>query len=347
MGLTGMSAEPCTQKEALLDAEFTAVTLRLETFDSLDRLHREGDALSWPAPFVLPGWMRAWHATFGEAELQLWSLREGEAVVGLAPLQTAGRTASIVGRPDVCDHLDLVAVPGRERAVCSALIAHLQRSATVDRLDTGPVRPDSVVVRALLPAARALGLPTEVVEDESLFELRLPAVWDDYLESLSGKERHEVRRKLRRGGEALRLRDDRRERRPPWTSSCACSGATGRTRRPSWMRAWRVFSAAWRRRLPETRVGLLRVDGSVAAAVWCFDHGRTRYLYNSAYDADYSKLSVGLACKLLSIRDAIERGLTTYDFLKGNEAYKHRLGGTPVPLVRCRIDLRPAGRGTA
>ena len=100
-------------------------------------------------------------------------------------------------------------------------------------------------------------------------------------------------------------------------------------------------------RLPETRIGLLRVDGPVAAAVWCFDHGRTRYLYNSAYDADYSRLSVGLACKLLSIRDAIERGLATYDFLKGNEAYKHRLGGAPVPLVRCRIDLRPAGRGTA
>ena len=170
-----MSVEPCTQKEALLDAEFTAVTLRRETPTRWRSCTGRATSLNWPAPFVLPGWMRAWHAAFGEAEMQLWSLREGEAVVGLAPLQTAGRTASIVGSPDVCDHLDLVAVPGRERAVCSALIAHLQRSATVDRLDTGPVRPDSVVVRALLPTARALGLPTEVVEDESLFDLRLPA----------------------------------------------------------------------------------------------------------------------------------------------------------------------------
>jgi CelD/BcsL family acetyltransferase involved in cellulose biosynthesis len=56
---------------------------------------------------------------------------------------------------------------------------------------------------------------------------------------------------------------------------------------------------------------------------------------------------VGLACKLLSIRDAVERGLTTYDFLKGNETYKRRLGGEPVALVRCRIELRSAGRGTA
>jgi len=346
MGLTGMSAELSTQKEALLDAGPSAVTLRLETPDSLERLHREGDALIWPAPFVLPGWIRAWHAAFGEAEMQLWSLREGEAVVGLAPLQTAGRTASIVGSPDVCDHLDLVAVPGRERAVCSALIAHLQRSATVDRLDTGPVRPDSVVVRALLPAARALGLPTEVVEDESLFDLRLPTAWDDYLESLSGKERHEVRRKLRRGGDAFRF-------------ELTAGDATAVDEFLRLFRRNRADKAAFMDartegffrglagRLPETRIGLLRVDGPVAAAVWCFDHGRTRYLYNSAYDADYSRLSVGLACKLLSIRDAIERGLTTYDFLKGNEAYKHRLGGAPVPLIRCRIDLRPAGRGAA
>jgi CelD/BcsL family acetyltransferase involved in cellulose biosynthesis len=70
------------------------------------------------------------------------------------------------------------------------------------------------------------------------------------------------------------------------------------------------------------------------------DLGGTRYLYNSGYDADFSGLSVGIACKLLSIRDAVERGLTRYDFLKGEETYKRRLGGVPVALARCRIDLR-------
>jgi CelD/BcsL family acetyltransferase involved in cellulose biosynthesis len=341
-----MWAEQHMNREAPLDAPFDAIALRLETSDSLECLRRASGGLFWPAPFVLPGWIRAWHAAFGQAELQLWSLRENEAVVGLAPLQVAGRTASLAGSPDVCDHLDLVAAPGREHIVCRALLGHLRHSAAVDRLDTGPVRPDSVVVRALLPAARALGLSTEVIEDESLFELRLPAAWDDYLAALSGKERHEVRRKLRRGGEAFRF--ELAEGGAAVVEEFLRLFRRNRSDKAAFMDArTEGFFRCLARQLPETRVGLLHVDGSIAAAVWCFDHGRTRYLYNSAYDADYSALSVGLACKLLSIRDAIERGLGTYDFLKGNEAYKHRLGGMPVPLVRCRIDLRAVGRGTS
>ena len=333
------------RKGISLDAARTTLDPSLETVASMEALHREAGALSWPAPFVLPGWVRAWHAAFGRDELQLWSFRENGAAAGLAPLQVAGRVASLAGSPDVCDHLDLVAAPRREREVCRALIERLGRSGAVDRLDFGPARPDSVVVTALLPEARALGLPVEIVDDEAVFQMALPASWDDYLASLSGKERHEVRRKLRRGGESFGFE-------MTGGSEAAVEEfmrlfRRNRTDKAAFMDArMEGFFRDLARHLPETRVGLLRVDGSLAAAVWCFDHGGTRYLYNSGYDADYSSLSVGLACKLLSIRDAVERGLTTYDFLKGNETYKRRLGGVPVPLVRCRIDLRPAGRGT-
>jgi CelD/BcsL family acetyltransferase involved in cellulose biosynthesis len=50
-------------------------------------------------------------------------------------------------------------------------------------------------------------------------------------------------------------------------------------------------------------------------------------------------LSVGFLSKVLSIRDGIRSGLRTYDFLKGGEAYKQRLGGRPLSLYRCRLDL--------
>lgn len=323
----------------------TTLDPSLETVDSIEALHQEAGPLSWPAPFVLPGWIRAWHAAFGRDELQLWSFRENGEAVGLAPLQLAGGTASLVGSRDVCDHLDLVAAPGREREVCRALIEHLERFESVERLDLGPVRPDSVVVRALLPEARALGLAVETVDDEAVYQMPLPTSWEDYLASLSGKERHEVRRKLRRGGEAFGF--EMTGGSEAVVEEFMRLFRRNRTDKAAFMDArMEGFFRSLALRLPETRVGLLRVDGALAAAVWCFDHGSTRYLYNSGYDADYSGLSVGLACKLLSIRDAIARGLGTYDFLKGNETYKRRLGGEPVPLVRCRIVLRPAGRGT-
>jgi CelD/BcsL family acetyltransferase involved in cellulose biosynthesis len=93
-------------------------------------------------------------------------------------------------------------------------------------------------------------------------------------------------------------------------------------------------------RVPGTCLGFLDVDEKPAAAVWCCDHGGSRYLYNSGYDARLRHLSVGILCKILSIRDAIARGLGAFDFLKGDEIYKRQLGGRPVPIYSCQIDFK-------
>jgi CelD/BcsL family acetyltransferase involved in cellulose biosynthesis len=83
----------------------------------------------------------------------------------------------------------------------------------------------------------------------------------------------------------------------------------------------------------------LRLDEALAAAVMCFDYQSVRYLYNNAYDQRFGHLSVGVISKVLSLKDAVESDLRRYDFLKGGELYKERLGGKPVQLYDCRIDL--------
>jgi CelD/BcsL family acetyltransferase involved in cellulose biosynthesis len=83
----------------------------------------------------------------------------------------------------------------------------------------------------------------------------------------------------------------------------------------------------------------LDLDGTPAAAVMCFDYNSTMYLYNNGYDGRFSSLSVGLLSKVLTIEESILRGRNKYDFLKGAEEYKHRLGGQPVPLYRCKVRL--------
>ena len=83
----------------------------------------------------------------------------------------------------------------------------------------------------------------------------------------------------------------------------------------------------------------LDLDGTPAAAVMCFDYDSTIYLYNNGYDGRFSSLSVGLLSKVLTIKESIQRGKKKYDFLKGTEDYKHRLGGKPVPLYRCQVRL--------
>ena len=88
------------------------------------------------------------------------------------------------------------------------------------------------------------------------------------------------------------------------------------------------------------RLGILELNASPVAAVICFDYNNKVFLYNNGYDPQYSLLSVGLISKILCIKDSIERGRAKFDFLKGVEEYKHRLGGKEVDLYGCQISLK-------
>ena len=56
------------------------------------------------------------------------------------------------------------------------------------------------------------------------------------------------------------------------------------------------------------------------------------YLYNSSFDPAHSALSPGVVLLSSLIERAIGEGLTRFDFLKGDETYKRRLGAVYRPL---------------
>jgi CelD/BcsL family acetyltransferase involved in cellulose biosynthesis len=163
---------------------------------------------------------------------------------------------------------------------------------------------------------------------------------------LTGKQRHEVRRKLRRLNEAAevnyRVVDGFNEVMDEMETFLALFGLS-RSDKAAFMTDQ---MAMYFRSLAETmaRENLLKLyfldlDGTPAAAVMCFDYDSTIYLYNNGYDGRFSSLSVGLLSKVLTIKESIQRGKKKYDFLKGTEDYKHRLGGKPVPLYRCQVKV--------
>jgi len=88
------------------------------------------------------------------------------------------------------------------------------------------------------------------------------------------------------------------------------------------------------------RMCILEIDRTPAAMVMCFDYDNCVYLYNSGYNPEYRSLSAGLLSKALCIKESIQNGRERFDFLKGDETYKYRLGGTEVPLYRCQITMK-------
>jgi CelD/BcsL family acetyltransferase involved in cellulose biosynthesis len=293
-----------------------AYTITQETFDSLSSYWLDPkNPLRWDCLFVLPSWLKVWWRVFNNGSTPyLSAVRDKNKIIGIAPLMVKGEEARFIGDPDVCDYQDFIVAPKRGKDFFEALINHL-RGEGISRLDLNTVRADSKILGEFSRIAENLKCEIFCDPEDVTYELDLPGTWDEFLGMLTGKQRHEVRRLfgLSRSDKAAFM--------------------TGQM-------------ATYFRSLAETmaresllKLSFLDLDGTPAAAVMCFDYGSTIYLYNNGYDGRFSSLSVGLLSKVLTIKESIRTRKKKYDFLKGTEEYKHRLGGRPVPLYRCQVKL--------
>ena len=322
-------------------------TVSEETFDSIKSFWLDPQQrLKWDCLFVLPGWLKVWWDVFGSDQTAyLCGVRDKDELIGIAPFVIQGKTARLMGDPDVCDCLDVIIAPGSAEVFFQNLIPHLKQNA-ITRLDLGALRGDSNVMRYLVPMAEDLNCEVVFKAEAASMELELPATWNDFLYQLTGKERHELRRKLRRLKEAART-NFRVIENPAEVGkgidTFLALFKLNRSDKANFMTDQRAsFFRALAEEMAEARIlkiFFLDLDDIPAAAVMCFDYLSTRYLYNNGYDSRHQSLSIGLLSKIMTIEDSIQSGKTRYDFLKGTESYKLRLGGKPVQLYRCRIQI--------
>jgi len=318
-----------------------------ESFESLTAYWTDpGSQLRWGSIFVLPSWLEVWWQTFGSgAELYLCAVRQREKIVGIAPLQIRNETASFIGSADVCDYVDFVIVPGMETDFFDVLLDDLRQKG-ISQLELGPSRLDSTVISNLSSVARERGC--EVVpcrQDDVSVELDLPQSWDEYLRILTSKQRHELKRKLRRLWEAGNV--DYTiigESAPDVIDTFLKLFSESKGEKAAFMTdKMQSFFRSLAKAMAEAkllRFGILRLDAAPVAMVMCFDYNDNVYLYNSGYDPQYSALSIGILSKALYIQDSIQKGKRRFDFLKGAEAYKYRLGGRETPIYSCQIVIR-------
>ncbi|HSW35648.1 MAG TPA: GNAT family N-acetyltransferase [Candidatus Limnocylindrales bacterium] len=316
--------------------------------ESFDRLFEywasPGSSLNWPSVFVIPAWLKVWWDSFGAGnELSLYSIWSDQVLIGIAPLMRRGSTACFIGSVDVCDYLDFAAAPNKEKEFMQALLPYLKEKG-IKRLELQALRPESVFLSAMAAAPETSAYQLQTQLDGVSFELVLPDSWEGYLSVLDKKQRHEVRRKLRR------LQDE--------TGSFHYRVIEENT---AMQEFFPVFLGLFRQN-PEKvafmtaameiffqsviteltalnlcRFGVLEVDGVIAAAVLYFDYQGRIYLYNSGYLPQYSSLSAGLLCKVFCIEDSIAKKRHTFDFLKGAEIYKNRLGGKELLIYNSEL----------
>src|SRR4030042_1270676 len=305
-----------------------------------------GQTLPWPSVFMLPEWMQAWWQVFGaDVKPCIHIVKDGEKVIGIAPLMTQNNTACLIGNTDVCDYLDFVILPGREQDFFSVLLDYLQKNG-IRSLDLKHVRPDSSVITSLVPLAKSRKHRVTSEQEAVSYEMDLPSSFDEYLQTLSTKQRHEVRRKLRRlteeGGIEYRFVAKGGDLTAAVDTFFRMFVESRQEKAAFLTEQMKTYFRLLVDTMEETgllRLGVLELDNNPVAEIMYFDYNACIYLYNSGYDPQYVSLSVGLLSKVLAIKDSIEKGKKRFDFLKGAESYKEHLGGKEVPLYRCQLQI--------
>ena len=167
--------------------------------------------------------------------------------------------------------------------------------------------------------------------------LELPATWEAYLATLSGKHRHEMLRKLRRlEREVPEARAVGLASRGEVESRFDDFLTLHRQSRVGKARFMDERMEAFFRRVATVLAGtggvrlwLLDAPGGPLAAFLCLEWDGTVGLYNSGFHPDRAALSPGLVLLGHVIRDAIARGKRRFDFLRGEERYKYDFGPSP------------------
>ena len=318
-----------------------------ENFSSLHSYYRKRNSgLRWSSLFVLPSWLETWWQEFGSGfDLLLLTIHLENQVIGIAPLKLREKTASIIGSSDVSDFVDFITLSGREREFFSCLFEYLLNKG-ISCLDIKHVHPESSIYRFFIDEAKTHRCEVHCKQDDVSLELDLPACWDDYMAFLSGKQRHEVRRKIRKLQEAGSVNYRTITGSDEFTrllNTFFWMFSESREDKERFLTPSREsFFRSMASKMAEQgllKIGLLELNDKPVSIILYFDYQNRVYLYNSGYDPKYRHLSVGLLLKIFCIKDSIEKNRAVFDFLKGNEAYKYRLGAREVPLYHCQISI--------
>lgn len=344
-------------------------------------------ATSWATPFSDRAFHVAWWDAYGanahEETLVVVRSDTPDAIVGIVPLMhrhevepgddlihttlrhgtsaeltpvEPSATAIFFGASYHADYATVLAAPADLPAVADAVADHLlvREARDWDVVDLRRLRCGDPAADALAAAfgAREManGWTLNVEREDVCPVVTLPegADLDGYLATLGKKERHEIRRKVRRADAAGDVRLD--ESADPlrdldafidlhqkrWGAAGLFPPTPGGDQsRTLFRRLFESFGADG-----ALRLAFLTVDGRRIAAGIHLETPDGYLYYNAGVDPDARDLSPGVVMIHRYVERAIATGRHRLDFLRGNEPYKYEWGAVDEPIQRLLVRRR-------
>lgn len=315
--------------------------LKSEWNDVLDRAPINNIFYTWE-------WHSTWWDAYQPGALLVLVCRHDEKIVGIAPLFIAdeeqGKVVRIIGCIDVTDYLDFIVDKDHQKAVYTTFAEYFANHRDqFDVLDFCNI-PEASITNQIFPNILIQqGFDTQTQQQEVCPVIMLPDEWGKYLELLDKKQRHEVRRKLRRIHGAQQEID--------WyivngkhdlANEIACFMelmAASDPEKEQFLQDEKhvkffknmvplMHEHGW------LQMNFLTVGDERVASYINFVYDNRVLVYNSGLNhQSYGQLSPGIVLLAYNIQHAIENGYSSYDFLRGDEIYKYRMGGQNTAVM--------------
>jgi CelD/BcsL family acetyltransferase involved in cellulose biosynthesis len=334
----------------------------LKTLDEAERISEQWNDLlaccsASHVPFLRYEYLSTWWKTLGGGEwasgellIILASQDDGE-LIGIAPLFLTENlehepALMLLGSIEISDYLDFIVRTADLKVFIEALFDFLC-SAQVPvwrALDLYNLPESSPTLPALQAAAQARGWKYTQQRLQPCPYIPLPGDWEVYLSQIDKKQRHEVRRKMRRAEEndppvhwyivedetrldaevedflTLMVQDPEKQR--------FLTEAMHEQMRSA---VHAAFQSGW------LQLAFLEVGGQKAAGYLNFDYAGHIWVYNSGLNFNYRELSPGWVLLGYLLKWANENQRAAFDFLRGDEEYKYRFGGINRYIARAKI----------
>ncbi|MCP2619018.1 GNAT family N-acetyltransferase, partial [Candidatus Aminicenantes bacterium AC-335-A11] len=206
------------------------------------------------------------------------------------------------------------------------------------------IREDSPTLKHLPEIASKYNFECKINVIEKSLYISPPLSYDDYLIGLNSKNRHELKRKLRKTQMLENLRIEKitslndlkhfinffidfhkkssLQKYKFWKSNTYCffNEICKEFALNNWIELYFLFH-----------------KDRIISALFCFSYSKKLYLYNSAFDKNYSQYNPGLYLFNHVIKEAIQKSIEEIDFLRGEERYKYDFGAKARKLYEVLI----------
>ncbi|HEX5370675.1 MAG TPA: GNAT family N-acetyltransferase [Dehalococcoidia bacterium] len=293
--------------------------------------------------------------------LHVWLMQSGGEPVALAPLAWSRvmgqRLLSFIGTSlsdySRADYQDVLIAEGWEDRACEALVDELDwLSGSWDVVRLQELPATSPLLTRLPELAHRRGWTVSLLPDSDVYRVELPSDRETYYERLSGNVRGNAPRKLRKlqreHGAAITRIDDPSQLDAAMSTLFELHDLRWHGGREGILKKQTIFPDDLTRNFHRDvarnlledghlDLELLHADGMPIGARYSFEFRGVRSFYASGYHHDdaWSRFSLGTIMDLHSIDDAIDRGFTAEDLLRGEGEYKQRYA--PAHSVNQRL----------